>query len=220
MIASLTPFTALDFPSKLSCIVWFAGCNLRCQYCYNTEIVECKSYLCTDKVLEFLQSRVGLLDGVVFSGGECTLWGERLFHFARSVKNLGFAIKLDSNATEPKALHKLLKEDLLDYVALDYKAPKEKYSKICGVNKEYNAEFERCVFLLQEFGVKYEIRTTYHSELLEITEIEQMREKLRELGYEGRYYVQGFVGEKKTFGSLGISENGGIKEVWGIKYRG
>lgn len=218
MIASLTPFSLIDYPKKLSCILWFGGCNLRCQYCYNTELISPTHYLCQDEIFAFLQSRVGLLDGVVCSGGECTLWGERLLEFAKRVKSMGFALKVDSNGSNPKVLKELLDMGLLDYVALDFKALAYKLQVICG--KDYFKEFEESFTLLRDSQIPYEVRTTFHSLLLTPIEIEQMRDWLRERGYQGEYYVQGFVGEKGSLGNLKESENGLLSEIEDIVVRG
>lgn len=220
MIASLTPFTLLDYPSKLACIIWFGGCNLRCQYCYNFEFLNAS---CTkikeEEVLTFLKARQGFLDGVVLSGGECTIWGERLIRFAQQIKELGFCLKLDSNATNPEVLQRMIDVSLLDYIALDFKAPREKYAKICGIKGEKFDEFEQCVKILNEARVDYEIRTTFHSELLSLQDLQWMEEYIRSLGYKREYYVQGFVGDKGSLGNLLESNNASLKEVKNILMR-
>ncbi|MGE3613975.1 MAG: anaerobic ribonucleoside-triphosphate reductase activating protein, partial [Sulfurimonas sp.] len=127
VIYDLTTFTHVDYPDHLSCIVWFSGCNMRCDYCYNKDIVFAKdgkySY---DDILDFLKTRVGLLEAVVLSGGEAT--SHELLPFCREIKKLGFKIKLDTNGTNFSTIKELLDANLLDYVALDYKAPKDKFT--------------------------------------------------------------------------------------------
>ncbi|MDR0762368.1 MAG: radical SAM protein, partial [Campylobacteraceae bacterium] len=95
-IFDITPFTMLDYPEHLSCIVWFAGCNMRCSYCYNPHIVLGEGNIGIDELLNFLRTRAGRLEGVVLSGGECTLYPE-LPKLCREIKELGFKIKLDTN---------------------------------------------------------------------------------------------------------------------------
>lgn len=180
---------------------------MRCQYCYNFEFLNPCKGLEEDEILEFLRSRQGLLDGVVLSGGECTIWGERLIKFAQKIKDLGFCIKLDSNATNPSVIQKMIDASLLDYVALDFKAPREKYAHICGTKNEKIDEFAECVKILNQARVEYEIRTTFHSELLGLEDLEWMEEHVRDLGYKGKYFIQGFVGDKGCLGNLGISDH-------------
>ena len=128
-IHSFTPFTLLDYPDKSACILWFAGCNMKCDYCYNPEIVFGKGTFYFSEIISFLKSRSNLLDAVVFSGGECLIHKD-IITFIKLVKNLGFLIKVDTNGSQPKVLEKLIKEKLIDYVALDFKGPKEKFFAI------------------------------------------------------------------------------------------
>lgn len=218
MIASLTPFSLIDYPSKLSCILWFGGCNLRCKYCYNSELISPKEFLDEERVLLFLKSRIGLLDGVVCSGGECSLWGERLLEIVERIKAMGFCVKIDTNGSKPSVLKELIDRELVDYVALDFKAPISKLETICG--RDYFKEFEESFVLLRDCQISYEIRTTFHSDLLTPSEIEEMREFLKERGYEGKYFVQGFVGDKGSLGNLGKSNNALLKGIEGIVCRG
>ncbi|MCW9026800.1 MAG: anaerobic ribonucleoside-triphosphate reductase activating protein [Thiovulaceae bacterium] len=123
MIYDITKFTHLDYPEHLACIIWFSGCNMRCDYCYNSDIVFSKQgKYNTEDAIEFLKKRVNKLDGVVLSGGEAT--GHYLYQFCEDIKELGFDIKLDTNGTYSRAVKELLDLNLIDYVALDYKAPK------------------------------------------------------------------------------------------------
>lgn len=218
MIVSLTPFSLLDYAGKLACIVWFGGCNLRCQYCYNSELIEPRTFLQEEKIFEFLKNRIGLLDGVVCSGGECTLWGKRFVDFVIKIQAMGFCIKIDTNGSQPKVLQSLLEANLIDFVALDFKAPASKIENICG--KDYFKEFEESLMLLKNSKISYEVRTTFHSDLLSISEVIEMRDWLRKMGYEGKYYIQGFVAEKGSLGNLGKSNNALLKEIEGIVYRG
>lgn len=218
MIASLTPFSLIDYPSKLACILWFGGCNLRCKYCYNFELISAREFLNEERVLLFLRSRIGLLDGVVCSGGECSLWGEGLLEIVSKIKGMGFCVKIDTNGSKPDVLKGLIDRGLVDYVALDFKAPIYKLKKICG--KDYFQEFEKSFTLLRDSKITYEVRTTFHSDLLTAQEMEKMRDWLKERGYEGRYFVQGFVGSKGNLGNLGASNNEILKQIDGIVCRG
>lgn len=128
-VYDVTKFTHVDYPDHLACIVWFSGCNMRCDYCYNKDIVFAKNgEFSFEDVLKFLKTRVNLLDAVVLSGGEAT--SHDLIEFCQAIKKLGFKIKLDTNGTDFKQVKQLLDLDLLDFVALDYKAPQEKFTQI------------------------------------------------------------------------------------------
>ncbi len=194
----LTPFTLLDFPDRPAAIFWFAGCNLRCSYCYNPQIVFGKASISEASALDFLRKRQGLLEGVVLSGGECTLY-PRLVEFCREIRALGFAIKLDTNAMRPDILQTLLDENLLTYVALDYKSTADAWEEICGGGSD--RRFWRSLDLLIQSSVACEVRTTYRPDILSIADIEQMERSLREHGYEGEYYLQLFR-EAPTVGNL------------------
>ncbi|PAF42325.1 anaerobic ribonucleoside-triphosphate reductase activating protein [Helicobacter sp. 11S03491-1] len=195
----------LDYPDKLACIVWFTGCNLRCQYCYNTEIVEGNGNFEISEILNFLDTRVGLLDGVVFSGGEASLYAE-LEDFASKIKRKGFLIKLDTNGSSPKKLKRMLENKILDYVALDFKSPVYKSFKITQSHTIYE-NFLSSLEILQSFEIPFEVRTTVHSDLLNKDDILKMSEILWDNGYRGKYFLQDYIGEKKTFSPLKTSHN-------------
>lgn len=138
-IAHLQPLSLLDYPGKVAAVVWTVGCNLRCPFCYNAELVlpELASTLprlSEESVISHLRERAGFLDGLVVTGGEPTLHPE-LPPFLREVKALGLAVKLDTNGTRPDVLGRLLREGLLDYVALDVKAPFARYAEFTGLSR-------------------------------------------------------------------------------------
>lgn len=199
----ITRFTLLDYPDIPAAIFWFAGCNLRCTYCYNPDIVFGQGKLSEEEALAFLSSRRGLLEGVVLSGGECTLY-PNLIPFCRSIKALGFKIKLDTNAMRPDVIRALIGEKLIDYAALDYKAPASKMADICGGGSE--KRFWESFAILQESTVAYEVRTTWHSDLLEAKELIEMAKKLKAAGYAAPYYVQLFRNGVETLGKVSSME--------------
>lgn len=190
MIYDISAFTTLDYPNKLACIIWLVGCNLRCKYCYNSKMIFAKKANVSDEdFCEFLKNRVGLLDGVVFSGGECSV-NKNLIKYVKIAKDLGFLVKIDTNASNPDIIKHLLSEKLVDYVALDFKATKEKYYKICAY--DYYKEFKQCLKLLLNSNIDYEVRTTWHYDLLSVDDILHMNKILRKLGYKKKYYLQKF----------------------------
>lgn len=201
-IYSLTPFTLLDYPHKSACILWFAGCNMRCLYCYNPEIVFGKGIISFENAIQFLKNRRNLLDAVVFSGGECLLH-KRSVAFIEEVKNMGFLVKIDTNGSQPKILKELIDKKLVNYVALDFKAMPENFEKI--TQSELFIPFEKSLLLLLESEVPFEVRTTVHSDLLRKIDIQQMIFYLENIGYSGNYYIQYFRNEAPTIEKLGHS---------------
>ena len=198
-ITSITPFTFQDYPEHTACILWFSGCNMACSYCHNPELVKGElAKLPPQQVVEFLESRKGLLEGVVLSGGECMM-SAQLPDFARYLKSLGFKVKVDTNGTNPDMLEKMLGEQLIDYVALDYKAPTDLFQSITGFDGY--ALFERSLKLLIASGIPLEIRTTVHADLLDEEDINSILKHLENLGFSGIYYVQNFRAGK-TLGNL------------------
>lgn len=196
----LTPFTMQDFPERTSCIVWVAGCNMRCGYCHNPAIVRGnKGKLAEADVFGFLERRKGLLDGVVLSGGEATLY-RGIIPFARRVKSMGFAVKLDTNGTRPAIVRHMLDENLLDFVALDYKAPEKKFKAVtaCG---EWDAFSQTLDLLISQKSMPFEMRTTVHRDMLNENDIKEIAQDLDIRGYTGTYYVQNYI--EPPCGSLG-----------------
>lgn len=203
-IYSLTPFSLLDYPDKMACIFWFAGCNMRCLYCYNPEIVFGKGTISFEKALSFLLSRQNLLDAVVFSGGECVMH-KNIIPLITEVKKLGFLVKIDTNGSSPEAMKKLLFLHLVNYVALDFKAPKSKFKAI--TKSDLYEPFEKTLDLIQKAKIPFEVRTTYHSDLLTEEDLEEMVRFLESKNYIGNYYIQYFKNNVETLSKLERSNN-------------
>jgi pyruvate formate lyase activating enzyme len=172
---------------------------MRCDFCYNKDIVFAKEghYLLED-ALEFLHTRVHLLDAVVLSGGEASSYD--LTDFCRQIKKLGFLIKLDTNGTNYLHVKKLLDLNLLDYVALDYKAPQYKFTQITHSNK-YD-EFNKTLTLLINSKIDFEVRTTLHADLLNSDDINHIIKDLKTKGYNKTYYIQEFLDTQMNIGGL------------------
>lgn len=199
-VYDVTKFTHVDYPDHLACIVWFSGCNMRCDYCYNKEIVFAKSGSYTvAEVLEFLATRVNLLEAVVLSGGEAS--SHTLVEFCQEVRKLGFKIKLDTNGTYFSQVKELLELELLDFVALDYKAPKEKFTQITHSNK-YDEFSKTLDFLIQNF-TDFEVRTTLHCDLLNPDDINSIIDDLTLRGYDKNYYIQKFQDTGDSIAGIG-----------------
>lgn len=201
-IYSVTPFTMLDFPERTACIVWLSGCNMRCGYCHNPQIVKGKGRGTVEEVMQFLRKRAGLLDGVVFSGGEASVW-PGLPGMIRLVRNLGYAVKLDTNGTRPDIIRDFLDYGLLDYVALDYKAPPTKFKAVTGISK-FEAFSETLDLLCQQKTVPFEVRTTVHTALMDEDDVAEIITDIDKRGYTGTFHVQNFRADndRPTLGFL------------------
>jgi len=198
-VYDLTPFSMLDYPDRLSCIIWIAGCNLRCSYCYNGEIVFGKNKLDFDEVLTFLKKRINLLEAVVISGGEATTHPE-ILKILKKIKSLGYLIKLDTNGINFKIIKQIVELKLVDYIALDFKAPPDKFKSITASNSFEN--FLKTLNLIANSGIDYEIRTTVHSKLLNEDDINEIINILKDLNYDKIYYLQPFLNGVKTIGNI------------------
>ncbi len=161
-IAGLQPCTLQDFPGHIAAVVFTPGCNMNCHYCHNPALLKADAGQGphdADSILRWLHRRQGKLTGLVISGGEPTLQ-QGLEEFIVHVRDTGMAVKLDTNGTRPKVLASLIDKGLLDYVAMDLKAPQDRYKDVCGV--EVNGEdVEESARLLLEDRVPYEFRTTF-----------------------------------------------------------
>ena len=160
-IAGLVKSSLIDYPGMIAAVVFTPGCNLRCSYCHNPELLDADSAASgstQEEILAWLRTRRGLLDAVVVSGGEPTLQ-PGLAEFMAKIRALGYLVKLDTNGTQPDVLSSLIGKDVLDYVAMDIKAPAEKYDSICGVRVDPDG-LEASIDLLLSGWVDYEFRTT------------------------------------------------------------
>lgn len=202
-IYNITPFTLLDYPNKSACIFWYAGCNMRCLYCYNPEIVLGKGNITFSEAISFLKTRQGLLDAVVFSGGECLIH-KNILDQIKKVKELGFLVKIDTNGSNPNILRELIDSELIDYVALDFKATESDFQQI--TKSDLFLQFEKSFEILQESRVEFEIRTTYHSKLIPDGKLNEMIEYLVAKNYLGNYFIQSFKNNVTTLGDLPFSD--------------
>ncbi|MCL2474250.1 MAG: anaerobic ribonucleoside-triphosphate reductase activating protein [Alphaproteobacteria bacterium] len=208
-IYEITPFSLLDFPGEVACIVWVSSCNLRCVYCHNPDVVLKKGTKTEEDLFDFLNKRTGKLSAVVFSGGEATLASD-ITDVIRRVKSMGFKVKLDTNGALPDVISSLLSDNLLDSVALDFKAPDYKISSVVGsqINPEFVSNFwQSCDLLIQHSKLNplfsFEIRTTLSPDILSEEDIASMMSALDEVSYSGTYWLQNIVSfGEKTLGSI------------------
>lgn len=161
-IQGLQKLTLLDYPEKVACTVFTAGCNFRCPFCHNASLVtgtDLNEDIEPDEIIAFLKKRTKILDGVCITGGEPLLW-PGILEFMSRIKELGYQIKLDTNGSDPSRLIEIVEKGLVDYVAVDIKNSKENYGRTIGI-KDYDlAGIEESVRFLLEDHVDYEFRTT------------------------------------------------------------
>jgi pyruvate formate lyase activating enzyme len=216
LISGFQKSTLLDYPGKVACILFTYGCNLRCEYCHNPELVifpcQKKNIVQEEEVFSFLESRKALLDAVVITGGEPTLQKD-LIPFIKKIKNMGYLVKLDTNGTNSKIVEDILNLDIVDYWAMDIKYEKELYIQNLTENINYE-EIKRSIWLIMERGKDYEFRTTYVKGIHTTESANGIGELI-----EGakRYYIQNFRPGKTINPSLNRSNSFTPKELKEIK---
>jgi len=196
LIGGLQKFSLLDYPGCVSAIIFTQGCNFRCRFCYNPMLVwpqrvskskyaqgesperqKAHPEITADDLFAFLKNRAGKLDAAVITGGEPCLQKD-LAEFIRQIKSLGYLVKLDTNGSYPEVLAGLIKEKLVDYIAMDLKAPAEKYAEVSGVEADLK-KIRQSVKLIMESGLPYEFRTTVVPRLIDKDDIAKMGEMIK-----------------------------------------
>lgn len=196
-IAGLQKMTLLDYPGKVACTVFLQGCNFRCPFCHNSDLLPGQGeFLMEDaELLAFLEKRKGLLDGVCVTGGEPTLQPQ-LLQLLKNIKDLGYAVKLDTNGARPQVLRELVEAGVVDYVAMDIKNSREEYPKTAGIGESLLPHIEESIRYLVSGKVEYEFRTTVVQQLHDAASIEAMGQWVCNLA-EGvkpkRWYLQCYV---------------------------
>jgi len=194
-IAGIQKLTLLDFPGHTACTVFLPGCNMRCGYCHNQELVlpeQIKEI--ADSLIEesaffnFLEKRKGLLDGVCITGGEPTLH-QKLPEFIKKIKTTGFKVKLDSNGTNFEMLNKLIETNLLDYIAMDIKTSLEKYQELTKIPETHIENIKKSKKLIMNSKIDYEFRTTIVKETHSEKEISLITDFIK--GAK-KYFLQNF----------------------------
>jgi len=195
-IGGLQKLTLIDYPGKLAATVFLTGCNFRCPFCYSSELVLPEKIRKQPKISEteffkFLKERKKLIDGVVICGGEPTI-SKGLTLLIKKIKKMGFFVKLDTNGANPEILKELIDKKLVDYVAMDIKGPKEKYSKFAGKKVDVK-KIQKSIDILRKDKVDYEFRSTIVPTLHKKEDVIEMAKWIR--GAK-RYYLQNFLPEK------------------------
>ncbi len=195
-IGGLQKLTLIDFPGRLAATVFLTGCNFRCPFCYSSELVLPEKIKKQPKISEkelfkFLKERKELIDAVVLCGGE-PLTSKGLVPLIKKIKKMGFLVKLDTNGSDPALLKKLIDEKLVDYVAMDIKGPKERYSEFAGVKVNIK-KIQKSIDILKEGKVDCEFRSTIVPTLHKKEDVIEMAKWIR--GAK-KYYLQNFRPEK------------------------
>lgn len=190
-LGGLQKLSLIDYPGKIAATVFTVGCNFWCPFCHNPELVDGEKIknqplLCEKDFFEFLRGRQGLLEGVCVTGGEPTIHAD-LPEFIKKIKDLGFAVKLDTNGANPTMLEKLLADNLIDYVAMDIKAPLEKYKRVVGERARLE-DIQRSTELTRQ-APDYEFRSTILPKLHSKKDIQSIG---RWLDGAKQYFLQSF----------------------------
>jgi pyruvate formate lyase activating enzyme len=200
IIGGLQKFSLIDYPGKTCAIIFTRGCNFRCRYCHNPELVIPQKYtpeIPLSQIYDFLQSRRNKLDAVSITGGEPTLHLD-LIEMIKKIKKMGYLVKLDSQGSRPEILEIIISNIMVDYFAMDVKAPLEDYSKIMGwqVSPE---KLKRSINLIMNSGIEYEFRTTIVRSLTSKDDLRKIAQTIK--GAE-KYYLQRFIPTKLNDPSL------------------
>lgn len=188
LIGGFQKFSLIDYPGKPCAIIYTCGCNFRCPYCHNPELVLPEQYAAeipVSTVIEFLKKRQGLLEAVSISGGEPTLH-EDLAELIMLIKEMDYAVKLDTNGSKPKLIKELIEGRLLDYIAMDVKAPLVDYQKASGFDIPPGV-LQESIQIIMSSGLDYEFRTTVDRSLLDEEDLTKIAETIRGAR---KYYLQ------------------------------
>lgn len=181
IIGGLIKSSLVEYPGKISAVIFTVGCNFRCPYCHNPELVnpELKPPVeyTENQVLDFLKKRKGKLDAVVITGGE-PLIQNNIYHFISKIKKENFLVKIETNGSNPELLKKLTDEGLLDYIAMDIKAPPEKYEMVCGTRVKLE-KILHSIKLIMNSSIPYEFITTYAKQFLTPDDIVSIARMIR-----------------------------------------
>lgn len=196
-ISGFEKMTLTDYPGSVAAIVFTQGCNFKCPFCHNSDLIYFKNGVIDEnEVLDYLGKRKKMLDGVVITGGEPTIQKD-LIGFLNKVKDLGLKVKLDTNGAKPEILQKIIDLNLVDYIAMDIKSSQNNYSEVSGVKVDIN-KIRESISIIKKSKLDFEFRTTvvknYHNyeSLLEICEY---------VGKDVKYYLQNFENSSRVLNS-------------------
>lgn len=190
VIAGIQKLTLLDYPGKTSLLVFTQGCNFRCPFCHNKDLIKRNSVSNIDKneIISYLKKRKKLLDGVCITGGEPLIHSD-IMDFIKEIKNLGYLVKIDTNGSNPEMLKKLVDENMIDYIAMDIKTDFSNYDKLSGVNYVNTENIKQSIKLIKSSGVDHEFRTTIVKQYHNINNLQKICEYI---GIDSKYYIQNY----------------------------
>lgn len=190
IISGFQKSSFIDYPGKICAVVFTQGCNFRCPFCHNPELLDFKSSAGFDinYITSFLEKRRGFLQAVTITGGEPTLQ-PGLIEFIKMVKDKGYAVKLDTNGSCPEILDKLIRLRIVDFMAMDIKAPQKKYPLLAGEAVSFE-KIMKSVRLIEKSGMKYQLRTTYVRPLLNTGDLVEIASMLADVS---NYRIQPFI---------------------------
>ena len=193
-IAGLQKLTLIDYPDKLACTIFLFGCNFRCGFCHNPELVlsdKPKKEYKEKEILDFLKQRKKYLDAVCITGGE-PLVNSDLPELLKKIKELGFLIKMDTNGSNPNELKKLIDKKLINYIAMDIKADKDNYNVLAGVKVDIN-RIEESMKIIINSGLNYEFRTTVIKGYHNPEKLKKIGKWINSFGNAKKYVIQNFI---------------------------
>ncbi len=193
-IAGLQKLTLIDCPDKIACTIFLFGCNFRCGFCHNPELVlpdNPEKIYKEKEILDFLRQRKKYLDAVCITGGE-PLINPELNELLRKIKELGFIVKLDTNGSNPNKLKELIDEKIIDYIAMDIKADKDNYNTLAGVKIDIN-QIEESMKIIINSGLDYEFRTTVIKGYHDAEKLRKIGEWISSFGKAKKYVIQNFI---------------------------
>lgn len=191
VISGMQKLTLLDYPGKTACLLFTQGCNFRCPFCHNKDLLENSEpnlAVSEEEVFNYLTKRKGILDGVCITGGEPLLQRD-IETFIKKIKDMGFKVKLDTNGSCPATLKKLIENNLLDYIAMDVKDDFESYDKTSGIKMINTENIKKSIAIIENSNVEYEFRTTVVKELHNYNQLKNICEYI---GKNAKYYIQNY----------------------------
>lgn len=187
-IGGLQKLTLLDFPEKISCIIFLQGCNFNCEFCHNQSLIHNENDILNEEdIFNFLKSRKNILDGVCISGGEPTIYKD-LPTFIKNIKDMGFSVKLDTNGTNPNMIKFLIDNNLIDYIAMDIKNSPSKYNTTSNCHVDFS-KIKKSINIILENKINYEFRTTIMMEKHELNDFIEISKLIQGAN---KYFLQKF----------------------------
>lgn len=191
VISGMQKLTLLDYPGKTACLLFTQGCNFRCPFCHNKDLLQTdkqNEIVEVDEVFKYLKKRQGILDGVCITGGEPLLQPD-IIDFIRKIKEMGFLVKLDTNGSCPGTLKKIIDENLVDYIAMDVKDDFKSYGKTSGIEMINIENIKKSIEIIEKSKIDYEFRTTVVKELHDYSHLDRI---CKYIGKDAKYYIQNY----------------------------